>query len=173
MSMVSFKFIDTFFGDGNQQEQSASRAIIFTRKCNWALQASSLFSIEVLVVLAMIVGAGSARGQEEHKHKVPGVNKLTSGISRGAFSGDVASLDLKQGILQVHSVKSENVEFFPIKKGIQVSSASGARLQLNSLKPGNNVIIYYDQKGDRRTVKQIVVLAATTDNKKKKSPPAS
>jgi len=66
------------------------------------------------------------------------------------------------------------MEIFPIKKtGIQVSTADGEKMNLEALRPGNDVIIYYEQQGDRRTVKQIVVLATEPEESNQQHPPRS
>jgi hypothetical protein len=168
-----FKCFAPPFARGGRAEQGAARAQDSSQKPVSAWGKSAFNAFGLLLLLAILLGGGSARGQQERKRKIPVVDKLTTGSSHGAFSGNIASIDLEHHLLQVHPVKSENVEIFPVKKGIQVSSAGGEKLKLNQLKPGNNVIIYYEQRGDRRTVKEIVVLAAAPGEEKKKSPPSS
>ncbi len=124
-------------------------------------------------ILALLLGPGILRAQEQHKKKVPGLGKITGGPNRQAFSGKVASLDLERHLLNVNTVEGGNLEIFPVKKKVQVTTADGEKLKLIALTPGTNVIIYYEQRGDRRTVKNIVVLAAGADEEKKKSPPPS
>jgi hypothetical protein len=126
------------------------------------------------VVLAL--AAFPVRAQDEHKHKVPGLDKLTSGgATQQAFTGKVQSLDMKGEILNIHSVQDDSVEIFPIKKTTHVSTAQGERMDVQNLQPGTNVLVYYEQKGDRRTVKQVVVLGAGPEPQKKeeKSTPPS
>jgi hypothetical protein len=123
--------------------------------------------------LALTLGVSAARAQDQRKRKIPVVNKITQGPNRQAFSGKVESLDLELHVLEVNASEGKTLEIFPVKKGIQVSTADGEKLKLEALRPGNNVIIYYEQKGDRRTVKQIVVLAADSEHENKKPPPTS
>lgn len=118
-------------------------------------------SHRVLLALALAAACvgGTFAGQEERHHKVPGVlEKLNSGPSQQAFSGIVQSLDLPHSLLNVNPVQGTATEIFPIKKTQRVAAADGSRLALETLRPGTNVLIYYEQKGDRRTVKDIVVL---------------
>jgi len=83
--------------------------------------------------------------------------------------GVVKSIDLESEVINVDNIDGKSTEFFPIKKKIHVVTADGDKLKLAELKPGTNVLVYYDQKGDRRTVTRIVVLAGQL---KKKTPPS-
>ncbi len=123
------------------------------------------------VLLLCLCGAslGKAQGQE-HKHHVPGLDKISGGSTNQAFSGIVQSLDMKRNILNVNTVQGGVTEIFPIKKGLKVETAEGNKTRLEDLKPGTNVLIYYSQKGDRRTVKQVVVLATEKVAAKKAAP---
>ncbi len=121
------------------------------------------------IALLMISGAASISAQEERKHKVPIVDKITSGQSRQAFSGKVQSLDLERKLLNVDTVQGGNTEIFPLTKGVRVATADGGKMKLKALAPGTNVLIYYEQKGDRRTVREIIVLAAEA---RKPAPPS-
>ncbi len=127
------------------------------------------------LVLALATACGLSVGlgytQEPHKSKVPGLDKITSGSSRLAFSGNVQSLDKEHELLRVNTVQGGTTEVFPVKKGIRVSAANGNKLKLDALKPGTNVIVYYEQKAERRTVKEIVILSSGAAQEKKK--PAS
>ena len=80
---------------------------------------------------------------------------------------------LHHQLLNVNTVQGENTEIFPLRKGTRVATANGGRKRLSQLTPGTNVLIYYEQRGDRRTVKQIVVLGAAPAKDKKASPPPS
>lgn len=100
------------------------------------------------------------------------MDKITSGGSRLAFSGKVQSLDLEHNVLNVNTVQGGNMEIFPVKKNVRVSTVDGAKMKLTELKPGADVIIYYEQKGDRRNVKDIVVLASGGREEKKPPPPS-
>ena len=103
--------------------------------------------------------------------KVPGLDKITSGgPTQQAFSGIVKSVDLKNEVLNVDNVNGNATEIFPIKKKVHVVTADGDKLKLTKLKPGANVLIYYEQKGDHKTVTEIVVLAGGEE--KKKPPPS-
>jgi hypothetical protein len=110
----------------------------------------------------------------QRKPKVSSLSKIVSGSDgRQAFSGNVQSLDMKHSVLNVHSIESDDVEIFPFKKNVRVDSAQGEPLELASLKPGTDVLVYYEQKGDRRTVKQIIVLASPPAAPKPKASPPS
>ena len=129
---------------------------------------ASLFLALLLWGLTLCTTLGA---QEEHKPRVPGLDKITSpGVTQQAFMGIVKSLDLESEVLNVDNIDGKSTEFFPIKKKIHVVTADGDKLKLETLKPGTNVLVYYDQKGDRRTVTRIVVLAG--GQLKKKSPPS-
>lgn len=117
---------------------------------------------------------GPARAQQEHKHKVPGLDKITGGPNEQAFTGTVQSLDLRHELLNVNTVQGGDTEIFPLRrKGIHVATANGERVRLRELTPGTNILVYYEQRGDRRTVKEIVVLGAAPPKGKKASPPPS
>jgi 3-dehydroquinate synthase class II len=109
--------------------------------------------------------------QEQRKAKVPVVSKITGGgPTHQAFTGIVKSIDFESEVLNVDNVSGKSTEIFPIKKKVHVVTADGDKLKLTKLKPGTNVIVYYDQKGDRRAVTEIVVLAGGAV--KKKTPPS-
>ena len=127
----------------------------------------------VALILSIVFGFSAAHAQDQRKRKIPVVDKLTSGNSRQAFSGKLQSMDLGNHVLEVNALEGNGMEIFPVKKGISVTSAAGGRLRLDDLKPGNKVIVYYDQKGDKRIVKEIVVLAAGADEETKKHSPPS
>jgi hypothetical protein len=109
--------------------------------------------------------------QDQHRSKVPVIDKITAGgPTHQQFSGVVRSIDLESEILNVDTVKGNVTEIFPIKKKVHVVTADGSKLKLTKLTPGSNVLVYYEQKGDRRTVTEIVVLAG--GEVKKKAPPS-
>jgi|GEM_PF-1810684 hypothetical protein len=110
---------------------------------------------------------------QEHKSKVPIVGKLTSGNQEEAYSGKVQSLDLKQQILSVNSLRGRDSEIFPVKKNVRVEGINGNKMKLSALTPGTTVLIYYDQKAGERTVKNIVVLSPGETQEKTKSAPSS
>lgn len=118
-------------------------------------------SIRALLAVALaVICLRAAYAGQESKHKPPVLDKLSSGVTQQAFSGIVQSLDLKHSLLNVNPVEGDATEIFPVKKTPKVAGADGERLRIESLKPGTNVLIYYEQKGDKRTVKDIVVLRA-------------
>jgi 3-dehydroquinate synthase class II len=107
------------------------------------------------------------KAQEQRKSHVPVIDKITSGgPTQQAFSGIVKSIDLRGEVLNVDNINGKSTEVFPVKKKVHVVTADGEKLELSRLKPGSNVIVYYDQKADRRTVTRIVVLAGGPVKKK-------
>lgn len=136
----------------------------------------TLATAGALMAVLVPIAAGA---QDEHKHKVPVIDKITSGTDRQAFSGLVQSLDLKDSLLVVHDTRYDTDEYFPIKKTVSVATADGKYLTLDSVKPGQTVLVYYEQKSDKRTVKEIVLLegapaaAKPAAPEKGKSPPPS
>jgi hypothetical protein len=111
--------------------------------------------------------------QEDHRSKVPVVGKITGGSNRQAFTGKVRSLDLKRNLLVVNTVEGDSTEFFPLKKGIPVSSAGGGRIRIKALTPGTTIIVYFDVREDRRTVTEITVLDTASGGKGVKANPPS
>ena len=112
------------------------------------------------LVLAAACLVSVYAGQEERKRKVPVLDKLNSGLSQQAFTGIVQSLDIGHSLLNVNGVQGGATEIFPVKKTLHVAAADGSRLKLETLRPGTNVLIYFEQRGDKRTVKDIVVLGS-------------
>lgn len=127
-----------------------------------------------VLMVAVICAVRGARAQDERRHKVPGLDKITSGASRLAFSGRVQSLDLQRSLLNVNTVQGGNTEVFPIKKSVRVEATNGGKLSLDDLVPGTTVLIYYEQRKEQRSVKEIVVLqsAPAAEKEKKPSPPS-
>ena len=114
---------------------------------------------------------GATIKAQEHKTKVPVLDKITSGgPSHQQFDGIVRSIDLENEVLNVDALKGNATEIFPIKKKIRVLTADGGKLKVTKLKPGTNVLVDYEQKGDHRTVTEIIVL--TGGAVKKKTPPS-
>ena len=112
------------------------------------------------------------QAQEEHK-KVPVIDKITSGgPMQQAFMGVVKSVDFESEVLNVDNIDGKSTEIFPIKKKVHVVTADGDKLKLATLKPGTNILVYFDQRGDHRTVTRIVVLAGGTPKKKESTPPS-
>ena len=111
------------------------------------------------------------KAQEQHKTKVPVLDKITSGgPSHQQFDGIVRSIDLENEILNVDALKGNATEIFPIRKKVHVVTADGGKLKLTKLKPGTSVLINYEQKGDHKIVTEIIVLAGGPE--KKKTPPS-
>ena len=128
----------------------------------------------LLLLLAIALWASPFRSpllaQDDHK-KVPVIDKITNGgPSQQAFMGIVKSVDVESEVLNVDNITGKSTEFFPLKKKIHVVSADGDKLKLAELKPGTNVLVYFDQKGDHRTITRIVVLAGSPP--RKKTPPS-
>jgi Cu/Ag efflux protein CusF len=124
----------------------------------------------VALILLGLPFRDTIKAQEQHKPRVPVIDKITAGgTTQQAFTGIVKSIDFESEVLNVDNVSGKSTEIFPIRKKVHVVTADGDKLKLAKLKPGTNVIVYYDQKGDRRTVTQIVVLAGAV---KKKTPPS-
>jgi hypothetical protein len=110
----------------------------------------------------LLIGVAAPRlgaGQDDHKKKVPVLDKITT-VPEGQneFNGKVQSLDLKNEVLNVQSLHEDDTEIFPIKKTVTVAAANGYRVDISALKPGTNVLVYFDQRGDKRKVKEIVIL---------------
>jgi hypothetical protein len=126
------------------------------------------------IALTALWGLSGSSGypQEPHKSKVPGLDKITSGSSRLAFSGNVQSLDRERDMLNVDTVQGGNTEVFPVRKGIRVETADGSKLKLDALKPGTNVIVYYEQRGEKRTVSRIIILSSGASHEKKPARPS-
>jgi hypothetical protein len=98
--------------------------------------------------------------QEHTLGKVPGASKITNPASRLAFTGTVQSLNEKQKTLNVNSVEGGATEIFPIKKSTSVIGSGGSRLKLTDLKPGTNIIVYFEQRTDHRSVQRVEVIGA-------------
>jgi hypothetical protein len=129
---------------------------------------AGLFAALVLLGLPY---RSTLKAQEQHKPKVPVLDKISSGgSSHQQFDGIVRSIDLESEILNVDALKGNATEIFPIKKKVHVVTADGSKLKVTKLKPGTNVLVNYEQKGDHRTVTEIIVLAG--GEVKKKTPPS-
>lgn len=125
----------------------------------------------VVVVVLLGFSFWTTLNAQQHAPKVPVLDKITfGGPTQQAFSGVVKSIDLESEILNVDNVNGSTTEIFPIKKKVHIVTADGDKVKLAKLKPGSNVLIYYEQRGDHKTVTGIVVLAGGTV--KKKNPPS-
>jgi Cu/Ag efflux protein CusF len=130
-----------------------------------------LVGLLVALVLWGLPYRSAIKAQEQHKTKVPVLDKITSGgATRQQFSGIVKSIDLQSEILNVDTINGNATEIFPIKNKVHVVTADGNKLKLTKLKPGANVLINYEQRGDHKTVTEIIVLAGGPV--KKKTPPS-
>jgi hypothetical protein len=134
---------------------------------NW----SSVWRWPQALMLAALISATGAgvRGQDDHKRKVPVLDKLTASSTQQMFNGTVQSVDREHSLLNVNAVKSTNVEVFALKPGIHIASPTGDRLNLDALAPGTSVLIHYQMKKNSRQVKDIVVLEGSTNKETKKS----
>ena len=130
-----------------------------------------LVGLFVALVLWGLPYRTTTKAQEQRKTKVPVLDKITSGgPTHQQFNGIVRSIDLESEVLNVDAIKGNATEIFPIKKKIHVVTADGGKLKLTKLKPGTNVLVNYEQRGDHKTVTGIVVLAGGAV--KKKIPPS-
>jgi Cu/Ag efflux protein CusF len=130
-----------------------------------------LVGLLVALILWGLSFRDTLKAQEQRKSKVPVVSKITAGgTTHQAFTGIVKSIDFESEVLNVDNINGKSTEIFPIKGKVRVNTADGDKLKLTKLKPGTNVLVYYEQKGDRKTVTQIVVLAGGAV--KKKTPPS-
>jgi len=130
--------------------------------------------LSAVAVMAFIRLCPAVLGQAPRPHHVPVIGKISGGSTHQAFSGKIASLDLKLNVLNVNAAEGGSTEIFPIKHNTEVRNAEGGKLRLKTLKPGTEVIVYYELKGSERTVKSIVVLSAgrAEEKEKKPSPPS-
>jgi hypothetical protein len=131
-----------------------------------------------LFVLMLMLGALTSQAQttDQHKRKVPVLDKLSTGGSGVmAFTGSVKNLDLKGSVLQVTGARDGVDEYFPFKKSVHVSTADGKYATLDSVKLGWNVLLYYEEKDNGPSIKEIVLLGppkpATAPSEPKPAPP--
>ncbi len=136
---------------------------------SWRILALTVILLSVCA-LALVTPSAA---QEERRTKVPVVGKIVGGSNRQAFTGKVQSVDLKRNLLLVDTVEGSSTEYFPLKKNVTISRATGRRLTVKELARGTNVIVYYQVHDDRRTVTEIVVLGAANSNEAKKANPPS
>ena len=130
-----------------------------------------LLGLFAALVLWGLPYRSTLKAQEQHKSKVPVLDKITSGgPTYQQFDGIVRSIDLESEVLSVDALKGNATEIFPVKKKLHVVTADGGKLKLTKLKPGANVLVNYEQRGDHRTVTEIIVLAGGAV--KKKTPPS-
>jgi hypothetical protein len=130
----------------------------------------------VLAAAALLLSLalpGTVQGQQPGEHKIPVLGKTVGGNYRQAFTGKVQSLDTKFNVLNMKAAEGAGTEIFPVKKDVEIKSAKGEKLKLDKLKPGSDVIIYYEQKGGQRKVKEIILLEPNKQEAKKKPAPES
>ena len=143
-------------------------------KVRGTLRALSTLSLLLTAMLLMGGMASIARAQDQHRRKVPVLDKLsTGGSGKQAFTGSVKLLDLKGSVLEVSSARDGTDEYFPFKKNVRVSTPDGKMLTLDNVKPGWNVLLYYEEKDNGPAVKEIVVLGPPTPAPQKSAPPPS
>ena len=118
------------------------------------------------LVIALLLCAGATFAQGE-KPKIPGLDKIISANQHLMFTGKVKQLDERRNTLSVSSVEGSDTEIFPIKSNTRVLTSDGFRKKLDVLKPGVQVIVYYDQRSDRRSITRIDLFTSET---KKKEP---
>jgi len=134
----------------------------------------ALFS---LIILTLMLGALGSQAQttDQHRRRLPVLDRLPTGSGVMAFTGSVKNLDLKGSVLQVTGARDGVDEYFPFKKSVHVSTADGKYATLDSVKRGWNVLVYYQEKDNGPSIKEIVVLgppkAATAPPEPKAAPP--
>lgn len=134
-------------------------------------------SFPAVVALAAVWAAlfvpGALLGQQPGETRIHKINKSRGDNGRQAFTGKIQSVDTKLKVLNMKAEEGVGTEIFPLKKSVDIESANGEKMKLAQLKPGSNVVIYYQLKGGQRTVKQIILLSpGFQEAKKKPSPPS-
>jgi hypothetical protein len=148
-----------------------SRALITELISFW--RGSILAGFAFAIMLAGLLVPGIAHGQQPGETKIPKISKIRGGSTQQAFTGKVQSVDAKHKVLNVKAEEGAGAEIFPIKKNVVLKSAGGEKLALGDLKPGSDVVIYYELKGGQRAVKQIILLSPKSKAGKKESSPPS
>lgn len=105
--------------------------------------------------------------------KIPIVSKLKTGKHQQAFSGTIQSLDIKQRILNVNSLRGHDTAIFPFKKNVRIENLNGNRMDAAKLAPGMSILIYFDQRSGERKIKNIIVLGSGKKQAKGKPAPSS
>ena len=116
----------------------------------------ALFSLIALALLGAL--SSQAQTTDQHKRRLPVIDKLPTSSGVQAFTGSVKNLDLKGSVLQVTGARDGVDEYFPFKKSVHVSTADGRYATLDSVKRGWNVLVYYQEKDNGPSIKEIVVL---------------
>jgi hypothetical protein len=115
-----------------------------------------VFLLTSALLLAAVMCA--AQTTDQHKRRVPVIDKISGGPTEQAFSGAVKSLDVKGSVLEVTNARDGTDEYFPFKKSVRVSTADGKYATLDNVKLGWNVLIYYEEKDNGPSVKEIILL---------------
>jgi hypothetical protein len=124
-------------------------------------------------LLAGLFVAGVASGQQPGQTRIPKINKIRGSNTQQAFTGKVQSVDIKHKVLNLKAEEGAGAEIFPLKKNLDIETASGEKLALGKLKPGSDVMIYYELKDNERNIKQIILLSPGSKEVKKKTSPPS
>jgi hypothetical protein len=144
---------------GSEERPWGLRSIVYLTHGKAIHPGKAALAKSVVVLLAALGTVRLSAGQDDHKKKVPVLDKITTAPNgQNEFNGKVQSLDLKNEVLNVESLHEDDTEIFPIKKTVTVASASGYRVDISVLKPGTNILVYFEQRGDKRKIKEIVVL---------------
>ncbi len=123
-------------------------------------------------MLAALFVTCLAWAQRPGETKIPKIGKIMGGPDRQAFTGKVQSVDKKLKLLNMVPEEGQGSEIFPVKKNVEIRNVHGDRISLSELKPGTDVMIYYELKGTERLVKQIIELSpggTKTEKKPSKS----
>jgi hypothetical protein len=157
-----------FFASETQTRGGTSRAGSRWRK-------SFLVMCAAAVVLVAPCFSGTARGQQPGETKIPTkLGKIRGGETRQAFTGKVQSVDKKLKVLNMKSEEGTSTVIFPLKKNVDVQTLNGERRALSDLKPGSNIMVFYELKSGAREIKKIIVLSQDSKKevKKKSAPPS-
>jgi len=133
--------------------------------------------LSLLATLVVAAGATTSNAQttDQHKRKVPVIDKITpsGGSGQLAFIGAVKSVDLKGSVLQVTGARDGVDEYFPFKKSVRVSTSDGKYATLDNVKLGWNVLLYYEEKDNGPSIKEIVLLGPPKPPASAPAPPKS
>ncbi len=128
----------------------------------------------LLATVVLALGGLTSRAQttDQHKSKIPVIDKLPTAAGVQAFTGSVKSLDLKGSVLEVTGARDGTDEYFPFKKSVRVSMANGKYATLDNVKLGWNVLLYYQEKDNGPSIKEIVLLGPPKPPKPAAAPAA-
>lgn len=146
--------------EGRKRAPSLERSLLQHVKDNARLPIFAL-------CMVFAIAASPSPAQQLGRQKLPVLGKIgTNAPTKGAFTGIIQTLDRQSKVLEVSSVNGRNTAIFPITKKVKVSSIEGHKLKLTALTPGTNIVVNYEQHGDRRTVQEITVIAKAPTGKK-------